>query len=202
MEYRQESGEMKINENKLRRKVMNETNLSQKYYVRKLNLEDIDKIFHLCSSNSIFYQYHPVKLTKESILEDFYALPPNKEYKDKFFVGYYDDDILVAVMDLILNYPKENIAFIGFFMLDYTYQGQGIASEIIRDCLQYLKLSGYYKVRLAIDKGNLQSQTFWKRNHFSETGEEFLSDMYTYLPMEQISYKRKYIRGFLCLTSK
>ena len=97
---------------------MNETHLSQRYHVRKLNLEDIDKIFHLCSSNSIFYQYHPVKLTKESILEDFYALPPNKEYKDKFFVGYYDDDILVAVMDLILNYPKENIAFIGFFVLD------------------------------------------------------------------------------------
>ena len=172
--------------NTLWRKIMNETHLSQSYRVRKLNLEDIDKIFHLCSSNSIFYQYHPVKLTKESILGDFYALPPNKEYKDKFFVGYYDDDISVAVMDLILNYPKDNIAFIGFFMLDYAYQGQGIASEIIRDCLQYLKVSGYYKVRLAIDKGNLQSQTFWKRNHFSETGEEFLSDMYTYLPMEQI----------------
>lgn len=165
---------------------MNETHLSQRYHVRKLNLEDIDKIFHLCSSNSIFYQYHPVKLTKESILEDFSALPPNKEYKDKFFVGYYDDDILVAVMDLILNYPKENIAFIGFFVLDYAYQGQGIASEIISDCIQHLKLSGYSKVRLAIDKGNFQSERFWKRNHFSETGEKILNDIYTYLPMERI----------------
>lgn len=71
-------------------------------------------------------------------------------------------------------------------MLDYAYQGQGIASEIISNCIQHLKLSGYSKVCLAIDKGNFQSERFWKRNHFSETGEKILNDIYTYLPMERI----------------
>ena len=31
-------------------------------------------------------------------------------------MGYYDGEKLIAVMDLILTYPDEQTAFIGFFM--------------------------------------------------------------------------------------
>ena len=38
--------------------------------------------------------------------------------EDKYYLGFFAGDELVAVMDLILNYPKADIAFIGFFMMN------------------------------------------------------------------------------------
>ncbi len=51
--------------------------------------------------------------------------------KDKFFVGVYKDNNLVAILDYITNFPKENSIYIGLFMLDKSIQNKGIGSEII-----------------------------------------------------------------------
>ena len=53
------------------------------------------------------------------------ALPKNKEQKDKLYVGFYDASELVAVMDLILAYPDDETAFLGFFMLKRSFTGRG-----------------------------------------------------------------------------
>ena len=100
-------------------------------------------------------------------MEDMEVLPPQKSYEDKYYIGFFKDKRLVANMDLILAYPTEEIAFIGFFMTDVQYQNKGIGSRIIRDVCTYLKSLGYKKVRLGVDKGNPQSYAFWTKNRFS-----------------------------------
>lgn len=115
--------------------------LSSTFTVRKLNAKDIGLIYDLCSKNEIFYQYHPPSATKESILEDMAALPPGKDYKDKFFIGFWETGTLVAIMDLILGYPAEDIAFIGLSMMNLDYQGQGIGSKIMMECTRYLQIA-------------------------------------------------------------
>ncbi|MGN0335521.1 MAG: GNAT family N-acetyltransferase [Lachnospiraceae bacterium] len=159
--------------------------LSSKYTVRYLESDDTDIIFDLCSKNEIFYQFHPPFVTKKSILEDMNALPPDKESKDKFYIGFFENDTLAAIMDLILDYPKEKTAYIGFFMMNVEFQGQGIGSHLINECSSYLANLGYDKIRLAIDKGNPQSDAFWTKNHFVKTGEEIPNDISAYLPMER-----------------
>lgn len=37
-------------------------------------------------------------------------------------MGFFDNEILVAVMDLILSYPVEDTAFIGLFIMNVEYQ--------------------------------------------------------------------------------
>ena len=101
--------------------------LFSQYSVRVLEKQDIDMTYELCSKNELFYQYHPPFVTKESILEDMQALPPGKTEKDKYYIGYFDDNTLVAVLDLILGYPNEKTAYIGFFMMNTVYQRKGIA---------------------------------------------------------------------------
>lgn len=145
--------------------------LSKSYTVRKLDEADVDAIFELMRKNEIFYKYHPPFVTKESILEDMKALPPQKSYEDKYYIGFFEDKTLVANMDLILSYPTEHIAFIGFFMTDVQYQNKGIGSKIIREVCACLKSLGYTKVRLGVDKGNPQSYAFWLKNQFSVIGE-------------------------------
>lgn len=141
--------------------------LSKSYTVRKLDEADVDAIFELMRKNEIFYKYHPPFVTKESILEDMKALPPQKSYEDKYYIGFFEDETLVANMDLILSYPTEQIAFIGFFMTDVQYQNKGIGSKIIGEVCACLKSLGYTKVRLGVDKGNPQSYAFWLKNQFS-----------------------------------
>ena len=59
-----------------------------RFEVKRLNEADVDKILHLCMGNPLFYEYHPPLATRESILEDMSALPPQKTYRDKYrFVG-------------------------------------------------------------------------------------------------------------------
>lgn len=145
--------------------------LSSVFTVRKLNAEDVGLIYDLCCKNEIFYQYHPPFVTKESIIEDMRALPPDKEYKDKYYIGFFENETLVAIMDLILGYPAENIAFVGLFMMNLKYQHKGVGSKIISECAKYLRTLGFRKIRLGVDKGNPQSNSFWKKNGFITVGE-------------------------------
>lgn len=140
--------------------------LSNKYYVRRLDINDLDIIYEISCKNEIFYKYHPPFVTKESIIEDMKALPPNKSFDDKYYIGFFENDLPVAYMDLILGYPTEEIAFIGLFMTNVQYQNKGIGTNIIRDACDYLKNLGYKKVRLGADKGNPQSNSFWRKNGF------------------------------------
>ena len=61
---------------------------SDAYEVRRLDERDVDAILAVCKGNSLFYQYHPPVATRESILADMTALPPNKRMEDKAYVGF------------------------------------------------------------------------------------------------------------------
>ena len=139
--------------------------LSSVFAVRRLTAEDIGLIYDLCRRNVIFYQYHPPLVTRESITEDMHALPPNKEAKDKYYIGFFENETLAAIMDLILGYPARDIAFIGLFMVNMEYQGKGVGSRIIAECVKYLQTSGFNKIRLGVDSA------FWKKNGFAAVSE-------------------------------
>ena len=159
--------------------------LSTEYTIRKLNDSDIDRIYDLSRGNAVFYRYHPPFVTKESIREDMRALPPDKRSDDKFYVGFFKGDTLIAIMDFIRDYPHSNVIFIGLFMMDPAWQGRGVGTKIIGDCCAYWKSLGYQKVRLGIDKGNPQSSAFWRKNGFERTGENHAGDAYDYVLMER-----------------
>ena len=139
---------------------------SQKYVVRPLTAGDVDKILALCAENEQFYRYHPPLATRESVLEDLSALPPGKNAADKHYLGFFDGETLVAVLDLIERYPKNGSTFIG-------------------ELMDELRRERFRKVRLAVDRGNPQSKAFWKKNGFALTGEEFPNGDSAYLPMER-----------------
>ena len=84
---------------------------SQRYALRPLTEADADAILALCAENEQFYRYHPPLATKESILEDLTALPPGKNAADKHYLGFFDGEGLVAVLDRIERYPQEDGAY-------------------------------------------------------------------------------------------
>ena len=141
--------------------------LSSRFGVRKMDENDVDVILELCRRNTQFYKYCEAEPTKEQVLSDLQITPPGIEISDKYYLGFYDDDVLIAVMDLIDGYPKKETAYIGFFMMNKDHQGRQIGSTIIDETAKHLKSIGKTSIRLAIDKDNPQSNNFWKKNGFA-----------------------------------
>ena len=141
--------------------------LGNKYTVRRMSDPDAEDILEFCKENTQYYEYCQAEPTLEQVMSDLHLAPPGIGPEDKYYVGFYQDDDLVAVMDLVDGFPEESIVFIGFFMMSKRLQGQEIGSSIIREVSKYLKSKGITSIRLAIDKGNPQSTHFWKKNGFS-----------------------------------
>ena len=159
--------------------------LATKFEVRKLNEADIDDVFKIMQGNPLYFQYCPPMATHHSILDDMKALPPRTTYDDKYYIGFYKEDSLLAVMDLILNFPNEETAFIGFFMMNKEFQGKGLGTEVVEECFKSLKAEGYQYIRLGFAKGNPQSETFWLKNGFERTGVEDVQERYTVVVLQK-----------------
>ena len=140
--------------------------LSSRYAVRLLRDSDADSILDLCLQNTQYYQYCGKQPSKELVLNDLHITPPGIERSSKYYVGFYDNTVLVAIMDLINGYPSGDSGYIGFFMMNKQLQGNQIGTGIIQEVCQYLKEAGITTVLLGIDKGNPQSNHFWKKNGF------------------------------------
>lgn len=87
-------------------------------------------------------------MTKESIAGDLKALPPGKTSEDKYYIGFYDNNVLIAVMDLIKSFPDDETVLIGLFMMNKSVQRRGIGSRIINDLSEYLAETGVKYIRL------------------------------------------------------
>lgn len=141
--------------------------LSDQYVVRALGNEDIDEILALCRENTQFYRYSEAEPEREQIISDMHITPPGVDASRKYYVGFYQDTELIAVMDIIDGYPTRETAYIGFFMMRLRLQGRRIGSAIIDEVKAYLRTAGKTAVRLAINKGNPQATRFWQKNGFA-----------------------------------
>ena len=127
--------------------------ITKKYYVRILDSKDIDAVYELCSKNRLnynihhlaleynrlYYQYCPPFITRDGVIEDMEALPPGKKKCDKYFLGYFENDLLIAVLDLIVGYPDISTYYIGLFMMYTKIQGKGEGTKIITKLCAYFQ---------------------------------------------------------------
>ena len=145
--------------------------LSSQYSVRNLEVSDIDDIVGLCRQNTLFYNYTDARPAGEDILNDMKTTPPGIDLSAKHYIGFFDNQELVAVMDLVDGYPEDDIAFIGFFMMNLKHQGKNIGTSIICEVTDYLRSIRKTSIRLAIEMGNPHSSHFWKKNGFDVSRE-------------------------------
>ena len=151
-------------------------------------MDDIPLILELCEKNVQFYEHCPPFVTAETIQDDMKALPQRKtnEPQDKYYLGYFDKTgQLIAVMDFIDHYPTARSGFIGFFMVELSMQGAGVGSTIITELCEYLYGLSYEYIRLGYVDGNKQSEAFWKKNQFTDTGLRNRTPDYTVVVMNR-----------------
>lgn len=143
---------------------------SSEYDVRKINADDITDVYRLCKSNKHFYRYLGRVATKESLTEVISNVSSAED--GKFFVGFYDNDKLIAIVDLIVGYPDKDGAFIGWYVVDAQLQRNGIGSQIFADIRATLNSIGISKISLGCVKENENAMAFWQGLDFKQTQDE------------------------------
>ena len=160
--------------------------LSADYTVKKITEADISDVYNLCRANRKYYHYLGIKPTMQNLTEVITDLPEGTGPENKHFVGYYnEDDELIAILDLITAYPETDDAFIGWFMVDATLQGQGIGSQIFADLRAALKAAGFDHLELGCIKENTEALSFWQGQGFALSGRESEQNGHVILVMER-----------------
>ncbi|WP_228476714.1 GNAT family N-acetyltransferase [Streptococcus suis] len=151
-------------------KRMKISQFSKHYQVRKLADADLEQVLVLYQTNPLYFEHFPPLPSLESLANDLVDCPPGKELSDKYFLGFWDKERLVAILDLIDGYPTEDTAYIGLFMVDSRLAGQGLGSKVIAELLSRLA-THFKKVRLGYVESNPQASHFWSKVGFCPTGE-------------------------------
>ena len=146
--------------------------LSTSHEVRRLTESDISDIYDLCKSNRAYYECTNSAPTVESLTEIISRIPAGVDRSSKHFVGFYEKDKLVALLDLITGFPEKDDAFIGWFMVDGQRQRQGIGSQIFADVRAAMAGQGYDYMALSCEKANQEAIAFWKSQGFKATKED------------------------------
>lgn len=144
---------------------------SSEYDVRRITENDISAVYKLCRENKHFYRYLGRVATKESLTEIISNVSDDSK-NGKYFVGFWDDDKLIAIADIIVGYPESNNAFIGWYVVEGNMQRQGIGSQIFADIRANLKTIGIDYISLGCVKENEVAMMFWKNLGFILTNDE------------------------------
>ena len=102
----------------------------------------------------------------------FSALPPGKEYKDKFVLGFYSDNEMFGCADIIRGYPNEKVAMIGLLLMSEKFQNQGFGRMtyglVENLCLSWPEIE---RARIGVVETNSLVMPFWEKMGFLKTGE-------------------------------
>ncbi|HEL2057868.1 TPA: GNAT family N-acetyltransferase [Streptococcus suis] len=151
-------------------------NLSSRFQVRKLTDADLEQVLALYQTNPLYFEHFPPLPSLESLANDLVDCPPGKSLTDKYFLGFWEQDRLVAVLDLIDGYPTAEIAYIGFFMVDQAYQGGGLGSTLVEEVIAGLP-DRLKRVRLGYVTSNPQAKAFWIKCGFSYLADKELTSI-------------------------
>lgn len=96
------------------------------------------------------------------------SLPPGKQAADKFVLGIWRGDDLVAALDLIRDIPTPGAWWVGNLMLDPAQRGHGLGERIYRGCEEWMRSQGAQRVGLCVQEQNPGALRFWSRMGFEE----------------------------------
>jgi RimJ/RimL family protein N-acetyltransferase len=102
----------------------------------------------------------------------FTALPPHKNYEDKFVWGLYADEAMIGCADVVRGYPTREKAVIGLLLIGEPWQRRGLgrafASLIEHAIGAWPEVA---RLRIGVVASNLGALAFWRELGYRETGE-------------------------------
>lgn len=142
--------------------------LKQRYTIKKITESNINDSYNLMKDNKYYYsrtQFHEVNL--KECLNDLIKLPPDTEISQKFYIGIYEEDHCIALLDYVERYPKDSVVYLGLYMLSIEKHGKNIASSIINQFFECTKSNGFTEIKLSCYEKNEIGMKFWTKLGFT-----------------------------------
>ena len=134
------------------------------YTVEKITLENLHKYEDVFYSNEEYYMITDGhSATKETCAE-------TVEYS---LDGYTQDNIgfllngdAVACLFVLEGYPKNDVLWLGLFLVHNNYKRQSIGTKCINALIAAVKGTDINRIRLSVQDNNIGGLSFWKKIGF------------------------------------
>ena len=143
------------------------------YNIRLLSGNDESDVQALCERCADFSELiegrPPEKDAGHSILFD---LPPGKELNDKYVFGIYkeneENEILIAVIDMIKDYKVTGEWIIGLLMIDPSERENGLGRTLHDLIKAWVSQENGVKLRIGVVEENQKGYKFWCEMGYAE----------------------------------
>jgi GNAT superfamily N-acetyltransferase len=95
-------------------------------------------------------------------------LPPGKTLEDKFCLAVEKDTRIVALIDIMKNYPVYGFWWIGLLLIHPQEQGKGLGRKISNIILSQLSREDVQEIQLGVLEENEKGYEFWQKMGFHE----------------------------------
>ena len=142
-------------------------------------------LLEFCLDNEAYYTYIKCVPDTENLRQELRVLPPGAQPEQRYFAGRWEAGRLTAILDVVRDWPRPGVAYIGWFMVARRLQRAGLGRRTIERLCADLKAKGYHTLRLACAVDNLPGLAFWRSCGFSATGERADLGAYTVALLEK-----------------
>lgn len=138
--------------------------LKNGYSIRVLRIEDEQLLQHLCERCTDYFEIIEGRFPeKDASLEIIRDLPPGWEPKNKHVFGCFNEqNLLIAVMDILADYPVKDEWIIGLLMIDPTERKRGLGKLLHKFIMDYALKNKADKLRIGVALENTKAYSFWK----------------------------------------
>ena len=136
-----------------------EQGLTISYKTKTANANDIS--LHLLACDDSFI---PALSSRINISD--YA---QKIYDKAITFEAWNKNELIGLIATYFTQPESGIAFITNVSVSKKYNGKGIASKLLSNCITYAVKTNYKEIKLEVNSENTPAITFYKKHHFSYT---------------------------------
>ncbi|MGX6428905.1 acetyltransferase [Levilactobacillus yonginensis] len=130
--------------------------------VRPLTHADDDMIYAFQAAHPAYFDHfqdHPV--TRQEAIQDVTDIPLNALPEQKAYLGVFQDEQLVILVDLIIDYPLPSLVWLGMWMPAKTLTTTE-AAAYYRSLVAVLHEAGAVQLQLSVFMGDRQMKQFWE----------------------------------------
>ncbi|MEW4354325.1 GNAT family N-acetyltransferase [Streptococcus pneumoniae] len=144
--------------------------LGSAFHIKQVNLEQLDEVLALYQTNPLYFKHCPPESSRESAREELTNYPASSSPNKKYYLGCWQGEQLVAVMDVGLDYPTDRTAWIGLFMVHAQHQYTGFGIKLFYLLQDLLARANYHELQLAYVKTYPEATHFWTKVGFEPIG--------------------------------
>jgi len=130
--------------------------------VRALTHADDELIYRFQAAHPAhfdFFQDHPV--TRREAIQDVDDVPLNATSDQKAYLGVFEDDQLVLIVDLIIDYPLPSLVWLGLWMPAKDLSDQRLG-ELYQSLVKTLRAADAVQLQLSVFMGDRTMPKFWQ----------------------------------------